>query len=391
MTENRHIPELRFPEFDGDWEKKKLGDLLEFKNGINASKEQYGKGVKFINVLDILNNDFITHDKIIGSVDVDSETADLYSVKYGDILFQRSSETREEVGTANVYVDKDNNATFGGFVIRGRKISEYVPVFLNKLLKTDSARDEITSKSGGSTRYNVGQGTLSSVELLFPSLPEQKKIATFLTAIDKRINLLSKQKIQLELYKKGLMHKIFNQELRFKDDNGDDFPNWEEKRLGEIAFKKSSNISANSLSENYGSYKIYGATGFLQNVDFYREKEAYISIIKDGAGVGRLFLCEPYTSVLGTLDIINIKDNNNLYFLYLLLSTIDFTKYITGSTIPHIYFKDYSKEKLKIPNLDEQIKIASFLSIIDLQIEKTKYQIDKSIEYKKSLLQKLFI
>ena len=95
---------------------------MEFKNGINASKEQYGKGVKFINVLDILNNDFITHDKIIGSVDVENEIFEKYPVNYGDILFQRSSETREEVGSASVYLDKEHTATFGGFVIRGKKL-----------------------------------------------------------------------------------------------------------------------------------------------------------------------------------------------------------------------------------------------------------------------------
>ena len=110
------IPQVRFPEFSGEWEEKKLGEILEFKNGVNASKEQYGKGIKFINVLDILNNDFITYNNIIGKVDIDKNMLEKYAVTYGDILFQRSSETREEVGIANVYLDKENRATFGGFV-----------------------------------------------------------------------------------------------------------------------------------------------------------------------------------------------------------------------------------------------------------------------------------
>jgi type I restriction enzyme S subunit len=158
------LPQLRFPEFKGEWEMKKLSALLEFKNGINASKEQYGSGYKFINVLDILNNDFRTQENIIGSVNVDKTIFDKFPVNYGDILFQRSSETREEVGSACVYLDKNNSATFGGFVIRGRKIGDYEPIFLNKLLKTDKARDAITSKSGGSTRFNVGQEILSSIQ-----------------------------------------------------------------------------------------------------------------------------------------------------------------------------------------------------------------------------------
>jgi len=192
---------LRFRQDNGKeypkWEKRKLGELLEFKNGINASKEQYGSGYKFINVLDILNNNFITNDKIIGKVDISETVFTKYSVKYGDVLFQRSSETREEVGIANVYLDKDKSATFGGFVIRGRKIGEYEPTFFNSLLKTDLAREQITSKSGGSTRYNVGQDVLSSVILNFPSLPEQTKIANFLSSIDDKNKRADQKQLSL--------------------------------------------------------------------------------------------------------------------------------------------------------------------------------------------------
>src|SRR5659263_206161 len=217
MEKQNIKPKLRFPEFSGDWEFKKLVELLEFKNGINASKEQYGQGVKFINVLDILNNEFITYDKIIGSVDVDNDTVNKYPVNFGDILFQRSSETREEVGTASVYLDNQKTATFGGFVIRGRKISEYIPLFLNQLLKTDMARNDITSKSGGSTRYNVGQETLANVTLPFPCLAEQTKISSFITVVSEKISQLKKKKSLLEQYKKGGMQKIFDQEVRCKD------------------------------------------------------------------------------------------------------------------------------------------------------------------------------
>lgn len=391
MTQQKHIPELRFPGFEGEWEKTTLDTLLEFKNGINAPKEDYGSGVKFINVLDILNNDFITYDKIIGSVEIDQKTIEKYSVTFGDILFQRSSETRDEVGTANVYLDRENIATFGGFVIRGKKIGEYNPVFLNNLLKSKKARNEITTKSGGSTRYNVGQETLSSVSLNFPSLPEQTHIASFLTAVDQRITLLTQQKEALEQYKKGVMQQLFSQQLRFKDENGNDFPDWEEKRLGDVSVKNSSNLSASSLPESKGNFKIYGASGFLQFADLYREENSYISIIKDGAGIGRTLLCEPKSSVLGTLDVIRPHKSININFLFLLLSLIDFTKYATGSTIPHIYFRDYSKEKVLIPSLPEQQKIASFLSSIDAKIEQVNQQIAQSKTWKKGLLQKMFV
>ena len=170
-------PKLRFKTFNDKWNIKQLRKVLEFKNGINASKEQYGKGIKFINVLDILNNDFITYDNIIGKVNIDKNLLEKYSVSYGDILFQRSSETREEVGMANVYLDKNKIATFGGFIIRGKKIGSYEPYFMNKLLQTNLVRNEIISKAGGSTRYNVGQDILSEVKIIIPSIQEQKKIA----------------------------------------------------------------------------------------------------------------------------------------------------------------------------------------------------------------------
>ena len=232
-------PELRFKEFSGDWEEKKLNSLMQFKNGINASKEAYGKGKKFINVLDILSESPIVYENIKGSVEVSNDIFNKNTVTYGDIVFQRSSETREEVGTANVYIDKENTATFGGFVIRGKKINEYDPIFMNKLLKTSSARNEITSKSGGSTRYNLSQSTLNEIILRFPSLPEQEKIASFLSSVDDKIEKLEGKKKKLRGYKKGIMQKIFSQEIRFKDENGQNFSDWEEKKFEDFTKIKS--------------------------------------------------------------------------------------------------------------------------------------------------------
>ena len=146
------------------------------------------------------------------------------------------------------------------------------------------------------------------------------------------------------------MQQLFSGKLRFKDENGKAFPKWEEKRIWEISEKKSSNIAENAIAENVGDYKIYGATGFLKTVDFYREEDPYIYIVKDGAGVGRTLLCDAKTSVLGTLDIIKPIANVDLYFLYSVLNNIDFVKYTKGSTIPHIYFKDYSTEKIQLPH-----------------------------------------
>lgn len=189
----------------------------------------------------------------------------------------------------------------------------------------------------------------------------------------------------------GFREKIFKQKLRFKDGLGNNFPDWQESKLDSICQKQSSNISANKIEDNFGNYNIYGASGVLKKVDFYEEENNYLSIVKDGAGVGRLFFCEGKSSVLGTMDIIKPKSDINTYFLFYQFKNIDFTKYITGSTIPHIYFKDYKKENLKIPSLEEQTKTAKFLASIDEKIETEKKILEQYEIQKKYLLNNLFI
>ena len=148
---------MRFPNFCTPWKIIPISNLLQFQNGINGSPEQYGKGVKFISVGDILNNIYITYDNIKGLIDIDEKTLNNYSVTYGDILFQRSSEIINDIGRTNVYLDKNNIATFGGFVIRGKRIGQYNPVFFNYLLKSPSSRKSIIRLGAGAQHYNIGQ------------------------------------------------------------------------------------------------------------------------------------------------------------------------------------------------------------------------------------------
>lgn len=409
-TVNNNIPTLRFPEFKGEWELKKLSNLLEFKNGINASKEQYGSGYKFINVLDILNNDFITHDNIIGSVNVNKEMVDKFPVNYGDILFQRSSETREEVGTACVYLDKSKTATFGGFVIRGRKIGEYEPVFFNKLLKTDISRDEITSRSGGSTRFNIGQETLSSIHLNFPTLPEQQKIATFLTAVDEKLQALKQKKSLLEQYKKGVMQKIFSQELRFKDDNGNAFADWEEKKLGEILEEKNEKTKAS------GQHRILSSTtkGIFNQDEYFTRDIAS----KDNTGYKILrkfqLVFSPQNLWLGNINVnmnfeIGIVSPSYKIFSFIKkFTTAEYCEYflltpemmfeyeqssVQGASVVrrNLDLDKFLNIEFNLPTIEEQTKIATFLSTIDEKINQCQAQITNTAVWKKGLLQQLFV
>ena len=182
-----NVPNLRFPNFCTPWKIIPISNLLQFQNGLNGSPEQYGKGVKFISVGDILNNIYITYDNIKGLIDIDEKTLNNYSVTYGDILFQRSSEIINDIGRTNVYLDKNNIATFGGFVIRGKKIGQYNPVFFNYLLKSPSSRKSIIRLGAGAQHYNIGQENIKTLNFYFPDETEQAKIAYLFSKIDERI------------------------------------------------------------------------------------------------------------------------------------------------------------------------------------------------------------
>lgn len=399
---NNIIPELRFPQFSGDWTEKKYGDIYSFKttNSYSRDKLNYENGeVKNIHYGDIhtsFNSLFdITKEYvpfINEDIDISRIPEECY-LKEGDLVIADASEDYNDIGKTIEIKNLNNEKVVAGLhTLLARKESDAMANdFASFLMKTERVRFEIMKIAQGTKVLGLSKNRLDKILLITPTPAEQSKIATFLTYIDKRINLLQKKKAEFEFYKNGVLQKLFSKRIRFKDDNGNDFPDWEEKKLWEVCLKQASNISANTLSENEGEYKIYGATGFLKSIDFYQEENPYISIVKDGAGVGRTLVCDAKTSVLGTLDIIKPKGKNNLVFLYYLINQIDFNKYITGSTIPHIYFKDYSKVNVKMPAPKEQQKIANFLSSIDTSIEKMGNQIDESVVFKKGLLQKMFV
>ena len=181
-----NVPHLRFPEFSGEWEIYPLTDFMSFKNGMNPDAKRFGRGTKFISVMDILNNQFICYDNIRASVEVVDGDIETYGVNYGDILFQRSSEALEDVGQANVYLDS-KPAVFGGFVIRGKSKSNYYPMFFRYLLASPTARKKIIVKGAGAQHFNIGQDGLSKVCLNIPSIQEQEKIAKLFECIDTRI------------------------------------------------------------------------------------------------------------------------------------------------------------------------------------------------------------
>ncbi len=401
------VPKLRFKEFDGNWSEISFQDLFIFKNGVNASKEQYGSGIKFINVLDIINNpNGITYNSIIGSVDITSKEIEKNLVKYGDVLFQRSSETREEVGQSNVYLGKDP-VVFGGFVIRGSAQKEYDPIFMNGLLKTDSLRDQITQLSGGSTRFNIGQDSLNKVSAYLPLKEEQTKIASFLSAVDEKISQLTQKHELLSQYKQGMMQKLFSQQFRFKADDGGEFGEWEETYLHtflcESLIKGSKGNKAKKLT-----VKLWGKGVIPKNEAFQGSENT--QYYKRSAG----------QLIYGKLDFLNCAFGLIPEYLDGFESTIDAPAFDIDNKIVHPYFlinrflqKDFYQKngeeadgsrkakrinqsvflamQIGLPSLEEQTKIANFLSAIDQKIEVVAQQIEQAKTWKKGLLQQMFV
>ena len=167
---------------------------------------------------------------------------------------------------------------------------------------------------------------------------------------------------------------------------------WAKKELDEIAFSESSSMALNKLDLKSSGYPVYGADSIVGYIDYFQQSEKYISIVKDGSGVGRLNLCQSHSSILGTLTRLISKDGElyELDWVYYLLNTIDFSIHVKGAGIPHIYFSDFKKENVPVPTLPEQQKIASCLSSLDEVIAAHSQKLELLKNHKKGLMQNLF-
>ena len=370
--------------FPVGWKTTTLDKLLEFKNGVNADKEKYNSGVKMISVMDILTDSPIYYDKIKGQVDIDEKTLDTYSVTYGDILFQRSSETVEDAGKSNVYLDKDRTATYSGFVIRGKKKSDYNPYFLNEALRIGQVRNQIIRNAAGSQHINVGQDSLAKIIIPLASDAEQSKIAEILMKWDEAIELQEQYINILEARKRYLMEELL---LPQKD--------WEVASLGQIVSKEKG--KAVKISEN-GKIPIldmdYIETGLFSNYtddDGILASKEDILVLWDGASAGTL-LTNVEGIVGSTFALLKIKSRQILpLYLYYWL-TIQNQKNSAlreGSGIPHMP-KDYLKmQKVCYPDISKQTKISKTLALSEVEILLNNEKLKIFVEQRKTLQQYL--
>lgn len=169
---------------------------------------------------------------------------------------------------------------------------------------------------------------------------------------------------------------------------------WQIKTLGDVCDKASSNVAQNQLKDEVGKYPIFGASGLIKNVSFYHHDKPYLSIVKDGSGVGRVTRMNAFTSVIGTLQYILPKDGIDLDYLNYSLMSVDFKKYVAGAAIPHIYFKDYKNEPFLWMPLPEQQRIVAIINEAFVGIAIATANAEKNLanarELFKSYLQSVF-
>jgi len=334
-----NVPHLRFPEFSGEWRSHFLTDFMSFKNGMNPDAKRFGRGTKFISVMDILNNQFICYDNIRASVEVMDGDIDTYGVNYGDILFQRSSETLEDVGQANVYLDS-KPAIFGGFVIRGKSKGNYNPLFFRYLLASPTARKRIIVKGAGAQHFNIGQDGLSKVSLDIPCMQEQKKIGKLLQCVDARI--VTQNKIIEDLRKlKSAISKL----LLLRSDllekripisevgtlkNGYAFQSSSYDPVGEYEILTITNVAGERYICSEGCNRILTKPSDIQS---HQELKANDILISLTGNVGRVSLCKEGKFLLNQrVGLLQLDSAVNKEFIYQVLSSRNFEQSMLSSS-----------------------------------------------------------
>ena len=381
-----NVPNLRFPVFEGEWEQHLLSEYLEFKNGLNPSAKSFGEGIegiKFISVMDILNNPYITYDCIRASVNATEKEKQEFYVEYGDILFQRSSETLEDVGHANVYLDR-KPALFGGFTIRGKKKGDYNPLFFKYLLDSPKARKKVIVKGAGAQHFNIGQEGLSSVSLFFPAMQEQNKIAVLLELLDQRIAIQNKV---IEKYE-SLIKALYRQLI---PEDGD-----EHAALGTLVqICKGKQLNGEYLSDNGKYYVMNGGITPSGYYDDYNTSAGTISISEGGNSCGFVQYNEaPFWSGGHCYTLLQTSNERIQYkFLYHFLKSKqeEIMSLRIGSGLPNIQKKDLGSYPVPILPYNYQIVITKILDAVCQHIEIERVILDGITLQKQYFLQALFI
>ncbi len=403
LKKKKLVPSLRFFGFDGEWEEKRLGEVLNIERGgsprpiqnfITKSKN----GVPWIKIGDIEEGaKFIisTKEKIIPEGVKKSR-----KVKIGDFILSNS------MSFGRPYILKINGCIHDGWLaLRNEKKNIILDEFLYELLTTDKVKRKFLSLAAGSTVKNLKSETVKFTKVLFPSVSEQQKIASFLSKIDELLENLKEQKTKWERYKKGLMQKLFPQKneriprLRFPGFDGE----WDEKRLGEVVefwngkahekdISKSGYIVVNSKFVSTNGAVIKYSTKQISPL----QKDDIVIVMSDipnGKAIAKCFLIDENNKYTLNQRIGGLKSDKIISNF--LIKIVNRNKYFlgfdNGVSQTNLRKDEILNCPIKFPSLPEQQKIASFLSSIDEIIENKEKQIEQVEKWKKGLMQRMFV
>ncbi|WP_339848265.1 restriction endonuclease subunit S [uncultured Dokdonia sp.] len=413
-SRSKLIPELRFKEFDGEWVKNKLIDwslvVLDGDRGSNypSGDEFQSEGYcLFMNAKNVTKAGFSFEHKMFITKEKD-EILRKGKLKREDLVLT----TRGSVGHIAYYdqsVPFDNLRINSGMVLIRNENDAISSKFIYINFFSPNLIRQVSTISFGSAQPQLTVKEINKFKFNLPSLPEQQKIASFLSAVDQKIQQLTTKKELLEQYKKGVMQQMFSGQLRFKSDDGKDFPDWEEKRLGEVGKIITGSTPPTSNPNYYNGEYLFVSPADINTSRYIVSTKTSITQLafSKGRKIAKgavLFVC--IGSTIGKVAqagsdcitnqqinaIVALKEYSN-EFIYSLLELFGSRiKLLAGvQAVPLINKTEFSKLKYKFPRLEEQKKIARYLSSIDTKIEAVTHQITQTQTFKKGLLQQMFV
>ncbi|HDB5349178.1 TPA: restriction endonuclease subunit S [Staphylococcus aureus] len=405
-TQKKNVPELRFPGFEGEWEEKQFADFTKINQGlqiaINERKTEYSPELYFY-----ITNEFLRPNSQTKYF-IENPPQSVIANKE-DILMTRTGNTGKVV--TNVFGAFHNNF----FKIKFDK-NLYDRLFLVVVLNSSKIQNKILSLAGSSTIPDLNHSDFYSISSSYPLLREQQKIGKFFSKLDRQIELEEQKLELLKQQKKGYMQKIFSQELRFKDENGNDYPEWESKSIQEIfenkggtALETEFNFDGNYKVISIGSYSI-NSTYNDQNIRVNKNKKTEKYILskgdlamvlndktKDGKIIGRSIFIDKdnqYIYNQRTERLIPFAENDNKFLWFLMNTDLIRNKIkgmMQGATQVYINYSSIKLISIQLPLLEEQQKIRGFLEVLSGITTEQLHKIDQLKERKKAFLQKMFI
>jgi type I restriction enzyme S subunit len=396
------VPALRFKEFDGDYRIVNVNDCIEFLTDYhaNGSYERLKENVELL-----AKEDYAIMIRTTNFEKKDFQNNLLYISEHAYNYLKKSKVLGDDI-----IINKIANA--GATYIMphlNRPVSLAMNLFMLRTNSSNSGKYiyykirnkefRLRALSSGTGTKTITKQDVKTFKLEIPDLPEQQKIASFLSAVDEKIQRLTKKKALLEDYKKGLMHELFSGQLRFKDEKGKDYPDWEEKRLGDVSTfldGRRKPIKSGDRSKMQGEYPYYGASGIIDHVNNYIFDEEIILLGEDGENIisrnlPLAFRVSGKCWINNHAHVIKPNENTDIDFLTYSLERINYEPYNTGTAQPKLNQAVCRSLPLNLPSYPEQQKIATYLSGIDTKIESVNTQITQTQTFKKGLLQQMFV